>query len=346
MRKRTWIGAILPAIAAIFAGAWAAGAALLVNGAGATFPYPLYSKWFDVYAKENPGINFNYQSIGSGGGIRMFSNKTVDFGASDAPMTDDQIKSVNGQVLHFPTVLGADVVAYNIPGFSGKLKLTGPVIADVFLGKITRWNDPAIAGLNPGANLPATNITVCHRSDGSGTTYIFVDYLSKVSPEWAQKVGKSTAVKWPTGLGGKGNEGVTALVQQTPGAIGYIELIYALTNKIPFAELQNHNGKWVDASLDSVTAAAAGAARNMPADFRVSITDAPGPDAYPISSFTYLLVYPQYSDHTKGEQVKKFVKWALSEGQKFAPSLNYAPLPAEVIKLEEAQLNKVTVAAH
>jgi phosphate transport system substrate-binding protein len=343
MRKQTLMVTIVAALTAVVAGAVASGAALLVNGAGATFPYPLYSKWFDVYAKENPGIDFNYQSIGSGGGIRMFSNKTVDFGASDAPMTDEQIKEVGGHVFHFPTVLGADVVAYNIPGYSGKLRLTGPVIADIFLGKITKWNDPAIAQLNPGANLPDTAIVVCHRSDGSGTTYIFVDYLSKVSPEWAQKVGKSTSVKWPVGLGGKGNEGVTALVQQTPGAVGYIELIYALANKIPFAELQNRAGKWIDASLDSVTAAAAGAANNMPADFRVSITDSPGPDAYPISSFTYLLVYPQYSDKTKGEQVKKFVQWALSEGQKFAPSLNYAPLPAQVVKLEEVQLQKVEV---
>ncbi|HEY6419177.1 MAG TPA: phosphate ABC transporter substrate-binding protein PstS, partial [Candidatus Binataceae bacterium] len=263
--------------------------ALLINGAGATFPYPIYSKWFDQYAKDNPGIHFNYQSIGSGGGIRMYTNKTVDFGASDAPMTDEQIKQTGGQVFHFPSVLGADVVAYNVPGVTKKLRLTGPLVADIFMGKVTKWNDPAIAKLNPGVNLPENDIAVCHRSDGSGTSYIFTDYLSKVSPEWAKDVGKSTSVKWPTGLGGKGNEGVTALVQQTPGGIGYIELIYALSNNIPYAELQNHDGNWVDANLQSVTAAAAAASNNMPADFRVSITDAPGPDVYPISSFTYLL---------------------------------------------------------
>jgi phosphate transport system substrate-binding protein len=317
--------------------------ALLINGAGATFPYPIYSKWFDQYAKDNSDIHFNYQSIGSGGGIRMFSNKTVDFGASDAPMTDEQIKQVNGQVLHFPTVLGADVVAYNVPGVTQKLKLTGPLVADIFLGKVTKWNDPAIAKLNPGVNLPVNDIAVCHRSDGSGTTYIFTDYLSKVSPEWAQKVGKATSVKWPAGLGGKGNEGVTALVQQTQGGIGYIELIYALSNNIPFAELQNHDGNWVDANLDSVTAAAAAASSNMPADFRVSITDAPGPGVYPISSFTYLLIYPTYTDAVKGQQIVKFLKWALHDGQQLAPALKYAPLPPQVVQLEDAQIGKIQV---
>ena len=233
-------------------------ATLLINGAGATFPYPIYSKWFDIYAKQVPEVKFNYQSIGSGGGIRMLSNRTVDIGASDAPMTDEQLKAAPGHILHFPSVLGAVVIAYNLPGFSGTFKLDGPTIADIFMGKITKWNDPKIAALNPGANLPATDIVVAHRSDGSGTSYIFTDYLSKVSPAWASGVGKSTAVKWPVGLGGKGNEGVTALVQQTPGSIGYIELIYALTNHIPFADLKNHDGNWVKASLDGVTAAASG----------------------------------------------------------------------------------------
>src|SRR5262249_5628241 len=313
-------------------------AAILINGAGATFPYPMYSKWFDVYAKENPGVQFNYQSIGSGGGIRMFDNKTVDFGASDAPMSDEQIKDVNGQVLHFPTVLGAVVVAYNIPGFKGQLKLTGPVLSSIFFGKISKWNDDAIAKLNPGLSLPAMDIQVCHRSDGSGTSYIFTDYLSKVSPTWANEVGKSSSVKWPVGLGGKGNEGVTALIQQTPGAIGYVELIYALSNRIPFAQLMNREGNWVTPSLQSVTAAAASVATKMPKDFRVSITDAPGAEAYPISSFTYLLVYPKYPDPQKGEQIKKFINWALHDGQKYAPALNYAPLPASVVALEEQQL--------
>jgi phosphate transport system substrate-binding protein len=316
---------------------------MLINGAGATFPYPIYSKWFDVYAKENPGIHFNYQSIGSGGGIRMFTAKTVDFGASDAPMTDEQIKDAKGEVFHFPTVMGADVVAYNIPGFTGTLRLTGPLIADIFMGTIKKWNDPAITSLNPGAKLPDRDIVVCHRSDGSGTTYIFADYLSKVSPAWAKDIGKSTSLKWPVGLGGKGNEGVTALVQQTPGAIGYIELIYALSNHIPYAELKNSDGKWLKASLQGVTAAAAGAAANMPKDFRVSITDAPGAKAYPISSFTYLLIYPKYTDKEKGEHIKKFINWMLHEGQKYAPELNYAPLPPQVVKLEEQQLKKVVV---
>ncbi len=316
---------------------------MLVNGAGATFPYPIYSKWFDVYAKENPGIKFNYQSIGSGGGIRMLSNRTVDVGASDAPMTDQQLSEAPGKILHFPSVMGADVVAYNLPGFTGTLRLTGPVIADIFLGKITKWDDDSIKALNPGAAIPSQDIVVCHRSDGSGTTFIFVDYLSKVSPSWASDVGKGTSVKWPVGLGGKGNEGVTALVQQTPGAIGYVELIYALNNKIPYAVLQNKAGNWVNASLDGVTAAAASVAGNMPADFRVSITDAPGADAYPISSFTWLLVYQKQTNKDVGEQIVKFLHWALTDGQKYAPELKYAPLPAEVVQKEMAQIQQIQI---
>jgi phosphate transport system substrate-binding protein len=342
MGKRTFQVALIAL--AIVLGCFQFGRAdMLINGAGATFPYPIYSKWFDVYAKENPGIHFNYQSIGSGGGIRMFGAKTVDFGASDAPLTDEQIKDLHGQVFHFPTVMGADVIAYNIPGFKGTLRLTGPVIADIFMGKITKWNDPQITALNPGASLPDKDIVVCHRSDGSGTTYIFADYLSKASPAWAKDMGKSTSLKWPVGLGGKGNEGVTALVEQTPGAIGYIELIYALSNHIPFAEMKNRDGKWLMASLQGVTAAAAGAAAHMPKDFRVSITNAPGADAYPISSFTYLLIYPKYTDKEKGEAIKKFIKWELHEGQKYAPALNYAALPPQVVKLEEKQLKQVVI---
>jgi phosphate transport system substrate-binding protein len=313
----------------------------LINGAGATFPYPIYSKWFDVYAKENPGIKFNYQSIGSGGGIRMLSNRTVDVGASDAPMTDQQLSDAPAKILHFPSVMGADVIAYNLPGFTGTLRLTGPVIADIFSAKITKWDDDKIKALNPGAAIPSQDIVVCHRSDGSGTTYIFVDYLSKVSPSWASDVGKGTSVKWPTGLGGKGNEGVTALIQQTPGAIGYIELIYALNNKIPFAQVQNKAGNFVTASLAGVTAAAASAAANMPADFRVSITDAPGPDAYPISSFTWLLVYQKQTNKEVGEQIRKFLGWALVEGQTLASALQYAPLPAEVVQKETAQIQQI-----
>jgi phosphate transport system substrate-binding protein len=314
---------------------------MLVNGAGATFPYPIYSKWFDVYAKENPGIKFNYQSIGSGGGIRMLSNGTVDLGASDAPMTDQQLSEAPGKILHFPSVMGAVVIAYNLPGFTGTLRLTGPLVADIYAGKVTKWDDDKIKALNPGAALPSQDIVVCHRSDGSGTSYIFTDYLSKVSPSWATDPGKGTAVKWPVGLGGKGNEGVTALVQQTPGAIGYVELIYALNNKIPYAVLQNKAGSWVAASLEGVTAAAASSAGNMPADFRVSITDAPGADAYPISSFTWLLVYQKQTKKDVGEQIVKFLHWALTEGQKYAPELKYAPLPAEVVQKEETQIQQI-----
>jgi phosphate transport system substrate-binding protein len=314
---------------------------MLINGAGATFPYPIYSKWFDVYAKENPGIKFNYQSIGSGGGIRMLSNRTVDLGASDAPLTDQQLADAPGKILHFPSVMGAVVIAYNLPGFTGSLRLTGPVVADIFSGKITKWDDDKIKALNPGAAIPSQDIVVCHRSDGSGTSYIFTDYLSKVSPSWASDPGKGTAVKWPVGLGGKGNEGVTALVQQTPGAIGYVELIYALNNNIPFAELQNKAGNWVKASLEGVTAAAASSAGNMPADFRVSITDAPGAEAYPISSFTYLIVYQKQTNKDVGEQIKKFLSWALTEGQTYAPALKYAPLPAAVVQKETAQIQEI-----
>jgi phosphate transport system substrate-binding protein len=316
---------------------------LLINGAGATFPYPIYSKWFDVYAKENPGIKFNYQSIGSGGGIRMLSNRTVDVGASDAPMTDQQLGDAPGKILHFPSVMGAVVVAYNLPGFTGTLRLTGPVIADIYSGKITKWDDDQIKALNTSVAIPSQDIVVCHRSDGSGTSYIFTDYLSKVSSAWATDPGKGTAVKWPTGLGGKGNEGVTALVQQTPGAIGYIELIYALNNKIPFAQLQNKAGNWVDASLAGVTAAAASSSDQMAADFRVSITNAPGADAYPISSFTWLLVYQKQTNKEVGDQIKKFLGWAMTEGQTLAPDLKYAPLPAAVVQKETAQIQEIQV---
>lgn len=321
----------------------AAHAVLLINGAGATFPYPIYSKWFDVYAKQNPGINFNYQSIGSGGGIRMLSNRTVDVGASDAPLTDEQLSNAPGKILHFPSVMGAVVVAYNLPGFTGTLKLTGPIVADIFGGKITKWDDDKIKAANPGVAIPSTDIVTCHRSDGSGTSYIFTDYLSKVSDSWKTDVGKGTSVKWPSGLGGKGNEGVTALVQQTPGGIGYVELIYALTNKIPYATLQNKAGNWVEASLDGVTAAAASMADQIPADFRVSITDAPGPQAYPISSFTYLLVYQKQTDKTEGTAIKNFLQWAITTGQQYAAPLKYAPLPAAVVTKEQAQIGLIQI---
>ena len=317
-----------------------ASATLQINGAGATFPYPIYSKWFDEYNKKHPQVQINYQSIGSGGGIRQVSNETVFFGATDGPMTDEQLKAAPGPILHFPMVLGADVPVYNLPGV-GDLKFTGPLLADIFLGKVKKWNDPAIAKVNAGVTLPNTEITVVHRSDGSGTTYIWVDYLSKVSPEWKEKVGVSTAVNWPAGVGGKGNEGVAGLVRQTPGSIGYVELIYALQNTITFGAVQNANGDFVKASPESVTAAAAAAAGSMPADFRVSITNAAGPGAYPVSSFTWLLLYEDPKDKAQSKAMVDFVKWALTDGQQFASQLGYAPLPADVVKQELTALERV-----
>ncbi len=321
-------------------GAANAGASLQINGAGATFPYPIYSKWFDEYHKQHPEVRINYQSIGSGGGIRQVSNETVFFGATDGPMTEEQLKAAPSKILHFPTVLGADVPVYNLPGVS-ELKFSGALLADIFLGKITRWNDPALARINPGVTLPASEITVVHRSDGSGTTYIWVDYLSKVSPEWKEKVGVATSVNWPAGVGGKGNEGVAGLVRQTPGSIGYIELVYALQNKIPIGAVQNAQGEFVVASTDSVTAAAAAAASQMPADFRVSITNAAGPGAYPISSFTWMLLFEDPKDKTQARAMVEFLKWALTDGQQFASQLGYAPLPAEVVKQELALLETI-----
>jgi len=319
------------------------GAVLVINGAGATFPYPIYSKWFDEYHKSNPQTQINYQSIGSGGGIRQVSNQTVFFGATDGPMTEEQLKAAPGALLHFPIVLGADVPVYNLPGLSAELKFTGPLLADIFLGKVKKWNDPAIAKVNAGVTLPDTDITVVHRSDGSGTTYIWVDYLSKVSPEWKEKVGVATSVNWPAGVGGKGNEGVAGLVSQTPGSIGYVELIYALQNKILFGAVQNASGEFVKATTDSVTAAAAAAAASMPADFRVSITDAAGAGAYPVSSFTWLLLYEDPKDKAQSKAMVDFMKWALTDGQQFASQLGYAPLPQDVVKQELVALEKVKV---
>ena len=312
-----------------------------INGAGATFPYPIYSKWFSEYGKIHPEVEVNYQSIGSGGGIRQLTAQTVFFGASDGPMNDEQLKGAPGPILHFPTVLGAVVPVYNIPGVDAKLKFNGKVLADVILGKITKWNDAALVALNPGVKLPATDIAVAHRSDGSGTTYIFVDYLSKVSPEFKEKVGVNTSVNWPVGVGGKGNEGVAGLVKQTPGAIGYVELIYALQNKIAFGSVQNADGEFITASLDSVTAAATSASKTMPADFRVSITNAPGKSAYPISSFTWMLFYENPTDKQRAKIMVDFTKWALTDGQKYCAELGYAPLPKEVVALEMEALKKI-----
>ena len=322
------------------------GAALLaqsqqINGAGATFPFPIYSKWFSEYNKKFPNVQINYQSIGSGGGIRQLTAQTVFFGATDGPMTNDQLLAAPGKILHFPTVLGAVVPVYNIEGVSAELKFSGPVLANIFLGTITKWNDPAIAKLNPGVKLPGEDITVVHRSDGSGTTYIFADYLGKVSPEWKKKVGVATALNWPVGLGGKGNEGVAGLVKQTPGSIGYVELIFALQNKIAYGSVQNMAGKFLKATVEGVTAAAASAASAMPADFRVSITNAPGDAAYPISSFTWLLFYESPKDKAAAKTMVDFMKWALTDGQKFTAQMGYAPLPDGVVKLEMEALKKI-----
>jgi len=306
-----------------------------INAAGATFPYPIYSKWFDEYHKAHPSTQINYQSIGSGGGIRQLLDKTVDFGASDGPMSDDQLKQAGFKVLHFPTVLGADVPSYNIPGISAELKFTPEAIAGIFLGKITKWNDPAITGPNPGVKLPAEDIVVVHRSDGSGTTYIWTDYLSKVSDEWKTKVGTNTSVNWPVGLGGKGNEGVAGLLKQTPNSMGYIELIYAIQNKIPYGSVKNLAGDFVKPSLVSVSAAAASAAKSMPDDFRVSITNAPGKGTYPISSFTWLLIPAQIQDAAKKAAIKDFLGWMLTSGQQLCEPLAYAKLPNEVVAKEE-----------
>jgi phosphate transport system substrate-binding protein len=311
-----------------------------LNGAGATFPYPMYSKWFSEYHKLHPDIQINYQSIGSGGGIRQVINGTVDFGASDGPMTDDMLKEAKVKILHMPTVMGADVPAYNVPGVSGELKFTPEALAGIFLGKITKWNDKALTSVNPGVNLPDRDIIVVHRSDGSGTTYIWTDYLSKVSSEWQSQVGKGTSVKWPIGLGGKGNEGVAGSIRQLQGAMGYVELIYAVQNNITYGSVRNAAGNFVKASLESVTAAAASAPK-MPADFRVSITNAPGKDAYPISSFTWLLIPEQSKDPAKGKILADFLNWMVSDGQKMTGALSYAPLPESVVQKEKEAIKLV-----
>src|SRR4051812_24993361 len=321
--------------------AGAAAQSAQINGAGATFPYPIYSKWFSEYNKLHPDIKINYQSQGSGAGIQQLTKQTVFFGATDGPMTPEQMQAAPGPVLHFPTVLGAVVPVYNIPNVNAELKFTGVLLADIFLGKVTKWNDPAIAKLNAGVALPATDITVAHRADGSGTTYIWVDYLSKVSPEWKSKVGVATSVKWPAGVGGRGNEGVASLVTQTPGAIGYVELIFALQNNIRYGAVQNMAGEFMKASVPSVSAAAAAAAKQMPADFRVSITNAPGAGVYPISSFTWILMYQNPKDKGQARVMVDFMKWALTDGQKFAADLGYAPLPDVVVTLEMAALGKI-----
>src|SRR4051812_10637702 len=316
-----------------------------LTGAGATFPYPMYSKWFSEYKKAHPSVEINYQSIGSGGGIAQVTEGTVDFGATDGPMNDMQLADFQAKrgspVLHFPTVLGADVPTYNIPGTTGELKFTQAALAGIFLGKITKWNDPELVKANPGVKLPSNDVIVVHRSDGSGTTYIWVDFLAKASPEWRSKVGVGTSVRCPVGLGGKGNGGVTGLVKQTPYSIGYVELIYALQNKLPFGTVQNSAGEFVKASLESTTAAAAGAAANMPADFRVSITNPPGKTAYPVASFTWLLIPQKIADPNKKKILTDFLHWMLTDGQKMTEALSYAPLPKAVVQQEMKAISKI-----
>lgn len=323
------------------AGAPQAATAGTLTGAGATFPNPIYAKWFATYAQQT-GVKINYQSIGSGGGIRQYTEGTVDFGASDGPMTDEQIAAVHGDVLHVPTVLGAVVLTYNLPGTTSALRFDGPLVADIFLGKVSKWNDPRIAVLNPGAKLPKSDIIVVHRSDGSGTSYIFTDYLSKVSPEWSSKVGTATSVNWPVGLGGKGNEGVTQQVKQSVGSIGYVELIYAASNHLPSARMRNAAGAFVEASLQSVTAAAGSAHLAPDTDFRVSITNAAGADAYPISSFTWLLVHRTPGDTLKRRELNDFLGWMIGpEAQQAAAALQYAPLPPSIVALVRERIGSM-----
>ncbi len=341
MKRITGMLLVVLAVAGVL---WA-DSALSINGAGATFPYPIYSKWFDEYHKKFSTIQINYQSQGSGAGIKQVTEGTVDFGATDGPMNDDQLKAYQDKhgsgILHFPTVMGAVVPTYNITGVDAALNFTPEALAGIFLGKITKWNDPVIADANKGVKLPAEDIVVVHRADGSGTTYCWTDYLSKVSDEWKTKVGNGTSVKWPVGLGGKGNEGVTGTVKNTPNSIGYVELIYAESNKIPYGNVKNAAGVFVKASLTAVSAAAAGAAKDMPEDFRVSITDAPGKTSYPISTFTWLLIPEKFSDAAKRDAIKGFLQWALADGQNYAESLSYAKLPKEVVTKELKAINKI-----
>jgi phosphate transport system substrate-binding protein len=325
-------------------GASGDGGAVRLQGAGATFPNPLYQKWLSDYGKSHPDVKIDYQSIGSGGGIKQIKEQTVDFGASDAPMKDEDLKGAPGELLHIPTVLGAVVITYNLQGVAQPLRFSPAVIADIFLGKIKRWDDAAIKTDNPGVNLPAADITVVHRSDGSGTSAVFTDYLSKVSPEWKERVGAGTSPNWPVGLGGKGNEGVTGQVKQTPNTLGYVELAYAVQNKLPAALVKNASGAFVEPSLDAVTAAAAESLSTTPEDLRVSITNAGGAGAYPISSYTYLLVYKEQKDAAKGRALVDFIRWAIHDGQAATkdPQYPYAPLPAEIVKRAEAKVDSIT----
>jgi len=315
---------------------------LTINGAGATFPYPLYSKWFYEYSNANPGVRFNYQSIGSGGGIKQIIAGTVNFGATDAPMTDEEMKKTPGPILHIPTALGAVVPVYNLAGVESGLKLTPDVLAGIYLGRITRWNDPKIAELNKTVTMPNADIVVAHRSDGSGTTDIFTNYLTTVNTEWRAKVGRGKAVNWPVGIGGKGNEGVAGVVKQTPGAIGYVELAYAKQNRMKVASLRNRDGNFVAPTLEATSAAADGAVKSMPADFRVSLVDAPGKESWPISGLTWILVYKDQKDEARGKAIVQFLKWAIRDGQKMEAALDYAPLPKTVVEKVDNVLKQIS----
>lgn len=340
--KNKFLGLIVAALAiSLVAGVALAEKLLLINGAGASFPYPLYSKWFYEYTKVDEGVNFNYQAIGSGGGIRQITAQTVDFGASDGALTDEQLKQAPGELLHIPMTAGAVVITYNIPQVKERLKFSSDVVADIFLGKISRWNDPRIAKDNPGVSLPNEDIIVAHRSDGSGTTNIFTDYLSSVSSTWKMKVGKGTSVNWPVGLGGKGNEGVAGLVKQTPGTIGYVELAYAVKNDLSYADIKNKSGNYITPSIESTTAAIKGKLDSIPDDFRVSLVNPDGADAYPISGVTWILVYKKQADKVKGQKIVEFLKWAVTDGQKYSKDLLYAPLPESMVKKIEEKIAQI-----
>jgi phosphate transport system substrate-binding protein len=343
MRKRIgrWIGIGLAMLVLAWAFPAMAADTLTVTGAGATFPYPLYSKWFYEYSNSHPGVRFNYQSIGSGGGVKQITAGTVDFGATDAPMTDDELAKLPGPIFHIPTAIGAVTVVYNLSGIPSGLKLTSDVLVDIYFGKIGKWNDPRIAGLNPGVKLPAADIVVAHRSDGSGTTDIFTNYLSAVSTEWRAKIGRGKSVNWPVGLGGKGNEGVAGVVKQTPGAVGYVELAYAMQNKMTTAALRNREGNFVLPTLESTSAAAAGASKTMPADFRLTLVDAPGKDSYGICGLTWLLVYKDQRDEAKGKALVAFLKWAIRDGQKMNAPLLYSPIPKPVVEKVDQTLRQI-----
>ncbi len=340
-RKFLWLSMVVLTAVTIMGGVAFADRLLLINGAGATFPYPLYSKWFYEYTKVDQSVNFNYQSIGSGGGIKQITAQTVDFGATDGALTEEQLKQVPGELFHIPMTAGAVVVTYNLSQVSQGLRFSPDVIADIFLGKINRWNDPRIANDNPGVNLPSENIIVVHRSDGSGTTSIFTDYLSSVSGNWKSRVGKGTSVNWPVGLGGKGNEGVAGLVKQTPGAVGYVELAYAEKNNLSYASIKNKSGNFITPSIKSTTEAVNGKVNSMPDDFRVSLVNPEGRDAYPIAGFTWILVYKNQADKVKGEKIVKFLHWAITDGQKYSADLLYAPLPSSMINKIEEKINQI-----